>query len=178
MRSSHLLPALLISVVCATIAISGCKPPEPAQSQAPKPNTGIFNKTTQEVEPPEPAQSQAPKPNTGIFNKKTQEVGELDPNGNRTVQDYDPGTHNPINPLSALKQYKSMISKISKLGIKKAVDLFHAEHGRYPKDHEEFMSKIIKRNKIQLPVLAGKAEYQYDVENHELVIVESQDKEK
>lgn len=46
-------------------------------------------------------------------------------------------------------------------------------HERYPKDHEEFMTQIIKANNINLPVLPGGRKYQYDVENHELVIIEA-----
>jgi hypothetical protein len=43
-----------------------------------------------------------------------------------------------------------------------------------PKDHEEFMTQIIKKNNIQLPVLPGGRQYQYDVENAELVVVEAE----
>jgi hypothetical protein len=35
------------------------------------------------------------------------------------------------------------------------------------------MEKIIKANNIQLPVLPGNKIYQYDVENHKLVVVEA-----
>ena len=67
--------------------------------------------------------------------------------------------------------YGPAVQKISKLGIEKALGFFNATHGRYPKDHEEFMEKIIKANDIQLPVLPGGRQYQYDVENHKLVVV-------
>ena len=39
------------------------------------------------------------------------------------------------------------------------------------------MEKIIKRHKIELPVLPGKRQYQYDVENHELIVVEKEQTE-
>ena len=48
--------------------------------------------------------------------------------------------------------------------IKHALNLYQAEHGRYPKTHEEFMEKIIKFNKIQLPELEADEEYFYDPE--------------
>ena len=57
------------------------------------------------------------------------------------------------------------------MGIDHAVRIFHATEGRYPKDYDEFMQKVIKANNINLPVLPGGAKYQYDVENHKLVVV-------
>ena len=54
-----------------------------------------------------------------------------------------------------------------------ALNLFHTpRNGRYPKSHEEFMEKVIKANNIQLPQPVTTAEYQYDVENHELKVVD------
>lgn len=45
--------------------------------------------------------------------------------------------------------------------IKHALQLYWAEHGNYPKSHEEFMDKIIKFNQIQLPELPPDQEYIY-----------------
>ena len=45
--------------------------------------------------------------------------------------------------------------------------------GHFPKDYDEFMTQIIKANNIQLPVLPGGKQYQYDVENHRLVVVDA-----
>ena len=39
------------------------------------------------------------------------------------------------------------------------------------------MEKIIKRNGIKLPVLPGDWQYQYDVANHELLIVKARSDE-
>ena len=55
--------------------------------------------------------------------------------------------------------------------------MYRAETGEYPKDHDEFMNKIVKRHGIQLPVLPGGRQYQYDVENHELIVVEKEQAE-
>ncbi|MGE3316257.1 MAG: hypothetical protein AB7O26_14160, partial [Planctomycetaceae bacterium] len=55
--------------------------------------------------------------------------------------------------------------------VQQALNLFHAEHERYPKDHAEFMEKIIKANNIQLPELPEGFKYKYDVENHKLEAV-------
>jgi hypothetical protein len=52
--------------------------------------------------------------------------------------------------------------------IKHALDLYNAEHGNYPKTHEEFMEKIIDTNQIALPELDEGQEYIYDPEDHTL----------
>ena len=108
----------------------------------------------------------------GIFGKKTQDIGEFDNNkANQVVSDQKIHATDPITgPLSA---YGPMIESISKTQITSALELFRATEDRYPKDHAEFMEKIIKANNIQLPVLPYKGKYQYDVEKHELVIVRS-----
>jgi hypothetical protein len=117
------------------------------------------------AEPPEQADS-------GIMNKKTQEVGEFDPEGEAKVADLQ--VKPSANPYASAGAYGFAISEISKLTIKQSLNFFKAEHGRMPKDHEEFMTQIIKKNNIQLPVLPGGRQYQYDVENAELVVVEAE----
>ncbi len=46
-----------------------------------------------------------------------------------------------------------------------ALQLYNAEHGNYPKTHEEFMAKIIQFNKLQLPELGPGYEYLYKPED-------------
>lgn len=53
---------------------------------------------------------------------------------------------------------------------KQALNLYWATEGDYPKTHEEFMEKIIKFNKIQLPELEAGVEYIYDPEDHLLKV--------
>lgn len=113
------------------------------------------------------------KKNTGIFNKKTQNIGEFDKDGERKLADNSITPTNPLNPLGAMKNYSALSQKVVGLGIEKALQLFQAEHGRFPRTHKEFMDKIIRRNNIQLPVLPAGAEWQYDVENHKMVAVEA-----
>ena len=71
-------------------------------------------------------------------------------------------------PLSA---YGPMVEKVSILAVEHAINLFNATEGRYPKDHAEFMEKIIRANDIKLPVLPYKGQYKYDEEQHALVVV-------
>ena len=114
--------------------------------------------------------------NTGIINKKTQEIGEFDADGEAQIADLQ--VKPSANPYASAGAYGFAISEISKQTVQRALQFFQAEHGRFPKDHEEFMTQIIEKNNIQLPVLPGKRRYQYDVENHELVVVEAEEKEK
>jgi len=113
---------------------------------------------------------QTKKSPDSIIGKTTQSVGAFDPNAGNKVSDSKIQASDPVTaPLSA---YGPMLERISKTQIEAAVNLFHASEDRYPKDIDEFMEKIIKANNIQLPVLPGGKQYQYDVENHKLVVVD------
>ena len=117
-------------------------------------------------------------PKESIIGKETQDIQEFDPNDQDVeVSDGKMKTPHPLNPMGALAAYGPTLEKISGMGIDMQVRLFHAEHGRYPKDHAEFMEQIIKKNQIKLPVLPGGAEYRYDVEKHELVVVKPKKKD-
>ena len=54
--------------------------------------------------------------------------------------------------------------------INHALDLYNAEHGNYPRSHEEFMTKIIAANQVALPELDEGQEYTYDPEDHTLKV--------
>ncbi len=113
---------------------------------------------------------------TGIFNRKTTDIGEYDESAKRQKSDSEIQPTNPLNPLGALSQYDAISQEIAGMGIDYHLSHFNAIHGRYPKSHEEFMEKVIKPNRnLKLPVLSGGKEYQYDVKNHKLVVVESAD---
>ena len=116
-------------------------------------------------------EEQTKKSPDSIIGKKTQNIGEFDPKAGATVSDSKIHATDPIT--SGTSAYGPMLEKISKSHIEHAVNLFHATEDRYPKDLDEFMDKIIKPNNIQLPVLPGGKLYQYDVENHKLVVVEA-----
>jgi hypothetical protein len=60
--------------------------------------------------------------------------------------------------------------------IPQAMSLFKATEGRGPKDHDEFMEKIIKTNQIHLPELPAGDRYRYDPKAEQLM-VESPEKE-
>jgi hypothetical protein len=69
-------------------------------------------------------------------------------------------------PISTLKHIQQLAPL--EIQIPHALNLFKAEHGRAPKDHAEFMAKIIEFNRIQLPELPEGAVYHYNKEAGEL----------
>ncbi len=56
------------------------------------------------------------------------------------------------------------------LQVKQAINLDYGLNGDFAKSHEEFMERVIKFNKIQLPELDEGDEYLYDPEDHTLKI--------
>ena len=72
--------------------------------------------------------------------------------------------------------YVSIIGQLSIRNIEHAIDLYHAENDRYPKNYGEFMNEIIKANNIALPVLPKYQDYGYDEKEHKLVILEYEDR--
>jgi hypothetical protein len=117
-------------------------------------------------------EKQVQKDPKSIIGKTTQEVGEFDPKKKQVVSDSKAKADDPL--LYGAQMYGPMVEKTAKLGIEHALNLFNATEGRYPKDHDEFMQRIIKENNIRLPVLPHKAKYEYDVENHQLVVVKAE----
>lgn len=55
--------------------------------------------------------------------------------------------------------------------IPHAISLFEASEGRKPKSHDEFMTRIIAENNIQLPQLPTDRQYYYDPQQGELMVV-------
>jgi len=56
------------------------------------------------------------------------------------------------------------------LQVKNAINLDYGLNGDFPKSHEEFMERVIKFNKLQLPELDEGDQYLYDPEDHTLKI--------
>jgi hypothetical protein len=116
-------------------------------------------------------EEQTKKSPNSIIGKKTQDIGQFNPNAGAKVSDGKiVATDIVTAPVSA---YGPALERISKSYIEQAIRLFEATEGRYPQSYEEFMEKIIKPNKIELPVLPGGKKYQYDVANHQLIVVDA-----
>lgn len=65
-----------------------------------------------------------------------------------------------------------VIETTAKLQIEQATEQYKALNGNYPKSHEEFMEEVIKKGDIHLNAPPAGKKYQYDVENHELKVVD------
>ena len=98
-------------------------------------------------------------------------IEKFDPKAKQEVSDSKVRANDPV--LYPLQAYGPAMEQISKIEVKQAVDLFNASEGRYPKDYDEFMTRVVKPNNIKLPVLPGGWKYAYDVENHELQVVKT-----
>lgn len=108
------------------------------------------------------------KPGEGIMRKTTQEVGKYDPAAGLVVSDAKVRATNPITgPLEA---YGPMVEQIVQLKIEPAITMFEIQHEHYP-SYDEFMKEIIHGQNVQLPVLPAESRYQYDEENHKLLVV-------
>lgn len=120
----------------------------------------------------QPAAHAPPAPRQGILGKTTQEIGAYDPQAGRQVSDSHIRASDPLT--APLQAYGPILEQLSKTSIAHALELFHATEGRYPQSHQEFMERIIRENNIRLPVLPAGKQYQYDVANHQLVVVEGE----
>ena len=101
--------------------------------------------------------------------KTTDDIGEFKAEDGKATVSSKVKISNPIT--GALEAYEPLKQQVGELKIQHAVGIFNAIEGRYPKDHEEFMTKVIKANNIRLPQLGPGKQYQYDVENHALMVV-------
>lgn len=111
-----------------------------------------------------------------IVGKRTQDIKDAD-------AELQKGDSHQVQPRITAKDpitlqgnaYVSMIGQASILNIQHAMDLYRAEHDRYPKDYDEFMNDIIKANNIALPQLPVYQKYAYDEQEHKLIILEYPD---
>lgn len=71
----------------------------------------------------------------------------------------------PAITLFAVKQ-----RAVFEIEIPHAMQLFEALEGRKPKDHDEFMNKIIKANNINLPELPEGKIYRYHPDDAQLYV--------
>ena len=85
-----------------------------------------------------------------------------------------------MNPITLSGNvYVVAVDRYSAGLVQHAIDLYHGEHGEYPKDYKEFMDEIVKPGKpdgIRLPQLPYYQEYGYDEKQHKLIILEYTDR--
>ncbi len=158
---SHFRHGSVLTILCSLVLSAGC---EEERNIGDKPDGQTRAKS-----------STPPRPEF-IVGKRTQEiknaVTEIKQKGT-TVATTKITAKDPITlPGNA---YVTMIGQTSILNMQHALDLYHAENDRYPRNYDEFLSEIIKANNIALPQLPYYQKYGYDEKEHKLVILEYED---
>jgi len=146
----------------AAMGIAGCAPgafPKPAEKPA---------------APPPQASKPAPIQTRQTLNKTTQNVLEL----SAALADGGVLAETSIKSGGleiASEAYRTQVGKAGSLAVDQRMAHYQAEHGEYPKTHEQFMSQIIGKGQpdgLSLPMLPYYQEWAYDAENRKLVVVE------
>ena len=164
--------------MCALMA-AGCE--EETRNVGKRPETRALDQTGVSVglddnsRPPAPARPPAKQAGSIIGQHTT----DIRPANKELAQ----GRAQPASPRIVARDpisiqgnaYVSIVGRASIENMKHAVDLFHAEYDRYPKDYDEFMTVIIKPHGIGLPVLPPYQKYVYDENEHKLIILEYPD---
>lgn len=75
----------------------------------------------------------------------------------------------------AITLFRVKQKAVFEIQIPQALNLYKALEGRMPKDHDEFMAKIIEPNRIALPELPNGQRYEFNPELGELWVVPVED---
>ncbi len=130
-------------------------PPKPPVNVPPPPPPPSESKTQPPA--PSPSVSKPPEP----VNQKPAGVGV-----GKRGRGYGQGV--VATPAASLWAASERIT--FEFEISKAMQLFKATEDRGPKDHAEYMEKIIKANHIHLPELPEGDRYMYDPKTEELMV--------
>jgi hypothetical protein len=156
-------------LACAALTVAGCddKPTLPAApasapsgnlASAPTPTTATAAQSTGPPAPPPVVAEGAATPG-GTTEKAVRGVGEQ---GSK----YGGGiVTEPVRQYFLLKQ-----ATVFEIQIPHALNLYHAEHNKYPKDWAEFKREILDPASIQLPELPEGVRYVYDGKAGELQV--------
>ncbi len=111
-----------------------------------------------------------------ILGQRTQDIRQVTPEEEKKTQ-VAPSNVTARDPITLSGNvYVVAIGQTAIGNIKHAIDLYQAENGRYPANYDEFMTEIIKKNNIALPVLPSYQEYFYDEKEHKLQVREYPDR--
>jgi hypothetical protein len=108
-----------------------------------------------------PAASPAAAPQTPAATEKKAAVG-----AGKKGRGYGQGVI--ATPAATLWAVRERL--VFEVQIPQAMSLFKATEGRPPKDHNEYMEKIIKANNIRLPELPEGDLYRYDPKTEQLMV--------
>ena len=166
--------AWLIVAVCVVVA-PGCE--EETRNAGKRPETRALDQTGvslgyDEATRPQSQAKQPAKQSGPIIGQRTTDI--------RPASELKQGNAQPASPKIVAKDpisiqgnaYVSIVGQAAINNMKHAVDLFHAENDRYPKDYDEFMSAIVRPHGISLPQLPPYQKYAYDENEHKLIIME------
>ena len=113
-----------------------------------------------------------------IFGKTTQDIGEYDPAAGKEVSDGKYEINLLTTAMGNAQALGPAMENIVKPQIKQAIEMYRATTGEYPETYQEFMDEVIVKNNVQLPMLPHGSSYEYDVANHELIVVKEKKEEK
>ncbi len=142
----------LSACILATALIAGCSGSE-SDDTATSPS-----ETPPTIQPPPP-----PPPPTAPP-KMVQE--EATPGVGKKGRGY--GTGPVATPIAAYFRTRQRI--VFNIQIQPTMNLYKAQHGHFPKSHDEFIKEIIKKNRIQLPELPEGHRYVYDPNEAKLMV--------
>lgn len=111
---------------------------------------------------PEPAPQAGPEATPVAAQKATAGVGKQ----GQSLNDNEGVAKIISGPAATLFKVKQRL--IFDVQIPQALQMFQASEGRMPKDHDEFMTKIVEFNRLQLPELPAGNVYRFNPEAGEL----------
>jgi hypothetical protein len=141
------------SAALLAIAI-GCEgpPPEGGATSMSEMADGMEQKAASTTE----TTTAAPQPERSPVVEEPQIVTAKTPKRGRTL--HDQGSYlSAVGSARFRAEHQMILNQIHH-----ALNLYQAEHGEFPKSHDEFMSRIIEPNFIELPELEAGYEYWYD----------------
>ena len=167
--SPWLVPA---SLALSLWTAAGCE--EPRHVGGPKSSAPTAPSAAEPAPPPAPLPVE--RAHGEILGQRTQDIRQSTPESTQgtVVASSKIVARDPITVVG--NAYVVAIGQTAMGNIKHAMDLYNAEHGRYPANYNEFMTDIIKANNIALPVLPAYQEYFYDEQEHKLQIREYPDR--
>jgi len=112
-----------------------------------------------------------PKPKESIIGKKTQDITEYDPAAGKVVSEGKYESSLIKSAMGNARVYGSAVENIEVPRVNQLLEMHRATTGAYPKTYQEFMDEIIFKNNHKLTMLPHGSSYQYDVENHKLIVV-------
>lgn len=138
--------AIVMSCLSAVVLLVGCD-----LSPFPKaPSTAATPPAPPPTVQPSPPVAPMPMPDSVKADVGSGQRG-------RSLDQYEGAVVTPVKAIFSTEEYLAY-----NVAVVQALNLFEAENGRRPKDHTEFMERVIKPNNIRLPMLPPGQSYRWD----------------